>query len=117
MEEGLRQRAIEFLASLCDEDVATVFYEAMESSRNVRRRWDDGDFSDEIWVIAHATHARGEPAYLEVLATAFDPKPDLDDVKQQGACESGRCERCKAVLVSTSKDALCPICGNRVECT
>lgn len=117
MDMKARKNAISFLRELHDEDLASVFYEAMET-RNEYRRHPDGTFWNDVYVIGIASHTESSPAEIEVLATAYDKdSPFLEDAKKSGANENGECPVCKTYLASTLKLAKCPVCGSAVGCT
>ena len=112
-----RDSAIAYLQSLADEDLAQFFYDALKT-RNEYRRHPEGDFWNDVYVIGVVSHMSGEPAEIEVLATALDPtEPGLSEVKALGANQGGRCTGCSTIIGSTSKLAKCPVCGTTVECT
>lgn len=113
---AFRRKVIEHLYSLTDEDLARLFYEAM-STRNEYRRHAEDDFWNHVYVLGIASHMSGGPAEIEILATALDQDERLDEVKQFGANQSGRCELCRTIVASTSKIAACPVCQTPVECT
>jgi hypothetical protein len=103
-----RQQAMELLRSLTAEDLAVLFYEAMQS-RNDDRSHEDGDFWNEVYVIAIASHMRGEAADLSVLATAHESYPLDDEWKRMGPLNHGTCEACRTSVISTSKVVRCPV--------
>ena len=112
-----RTELIEQLRQLPDEDLARLFYEALEP-RSERHRYTDGSFTNTVYVIGTAVHTDSGPAEIEVLACALDPnEPYLVDVKGRGALEQGRCPVCATQVTCTSKVARCPICNAAVECT
>lgn len=108
---------VRYLRSLADDELARLFYEAM-SPKNVYRRHPDGTFWNDVYVVGTAMHTESGPAEIEILAVAADPSIRFseEDMKQ-GATEQGRCETCRTFITSTSKVALCPVCGAEVECT
>jgi len=117
MNSQARAQAIEVLQRLSDEDLALLFYEAM-ASRNRYRRHEDGDFWSDVYVIAIASHARGQPAELLALATAHESSPPLsEEARAQGPLQEGACEVCRTLVTATAKIAKCPVCGAEVGCT
>lgn len=112
-----RSDAIGYLRSLTDEDLARFFYELTEV-RNEYRGHEDGTFWNDVYIIGIASHTESEPAEIDVLATAYYPnEPMIEGAARLGANQSGRCDRCKTLIVSTSKNAKCPVCGSLAFCT
>lgn len=117
MDFEFRSKVAEYFRSLADEDLARFFYEVMRA-RNEYRRHEEGDFWNDVYVIGITSHMSGEPAETYILAAAVNPaQPGLDDVKHLGANNSGRCNTCKTLILTTSKIARCPVCESEVECT
>lgn len=112
-----KEDVIAYLRALTNEDLAQVFYEAMEP-RNDRKTNSEVDFWNHIYVIAVADHSFGEPAELAVLASAHESSIELPPAwKARGSNQSGKCDTCGTFIVSTAKVAKCPVCSSEVECT
>jgi hypothetical protein len=112
-----REVVISYLGDLSDEELAGVFYEAMKK-KDVRNRYPDGTFWDQVYVIGIASWTEDSRPEIEILATAFDPVPAaVEGIAKLGANQSGVCPCCCTLLASTMKSARCPICGTQVGCT
>jgi len=103
-----KEDLVKELRKLNDKEVVEVFYEAFSNRKKVI----DEDI-DEAIVIGEASYSpQDKEHYTEFWALPMPGLPQLESPLQ-----SGKCEKCKALIASVSKEAQCPICGTLVECT
>jgi len=97
------------LKSLSKKELIEIFYQAFERPVN--------DASGNI----HDVIVIGESGYMPADGEHFTefwalPVQGYGDNYNE-PFEEGRCGTCKALIASVGKLAICPVCGDQVECT
>ena len=116
-----RKTAIEYIQSLNEKELVDFFYEAV-TDRNEDKEFEDGYERDRECIISTSfgkfEGEEDEEHYSTFQALPVPEIADLDWIKnEKHICQSGRCNRCKAIVLSVAKLALCPVCDAEVECT
>ena len=103
-----REKLIGTLRNLSEVELVKIFYEAFTPLKKVC-----GSEVDDVYVVGNAALGDGDDtAIVSISALALGATIEADSMVQDGFCE-----RCKIEIQCSSKDAVCPICGNSVDCT
>jgi hypothetical protein len=114
MPPDVRQHILGQLASLTDKQFAEFFYEAVRGRNTADWPGHEGHFVladawDEAWAEVH------DGEWVDFIGLAVEQECWSKD---PGApiCQSGDCPKCQSRVRSWAKDAVCPVCGERVRC-
>jgi hypothetical protein len=108
-EASVKERILLWISNLTDKQFAEFFYEAV-ANRNT------SDVFEGHFLLADAEKVEDEPWSIDFIALQDSSQPiKYDD--DYPICESGECTRCKSLVRSWAKRAICPICKTKVYCT
>lgn len=119
--EEQKKIALDYIRGLSEKELVDFFYDSI-SNRNEFKEFDDG-FEIKNLCITQSSFGKfnkklDEVHYSEFMALPSEETAGVDFiVKAKDIHEQGECDKCKAEIISVSKEAICPICGELVECT
>ena len=103
-----KARVLEWVAGLTEHQFATFFYEAAASQRAKHAEEEEARF-----VLADASDEE-QIAFIGPHDKEHYPDGFADD---SPLCQFGTCPECESDVLSVAKNAICPICGEKVYCT
>ena len=108
---ALRQKALDWIATLNDKQFAEFFYEAV-----AKRNTSDLPDWPGHFLLADTRFVEEPPWETEFIALPV--KAERGDWSDEALiCQAGDCTSCGASVRSWSKRAECPVCGATVGCT
>ena len=116
-----KEDAIKYIQSLSEKKIVDFFYEATQD-RRIHNKYKDG-FEIETLCIVQSTFGEynneiDTESHHEFMALPTDELKNMDWVKKEkNITEQGKCRKCKALILCVTKEAVCPICHDIVECT
>ena len=116
-----KDESINYIKTLSEKELVDFFYEATQN-RRVHNEYEDGFEIETLCIVQSAfgkySNEIDTESYHEFMALPTDELKDLEWVKkEQNITEQGKCSKCKVLILCVTKEAICPICNNIVECT
>jgi len=115
----MRKESIGYIQNLSEAELVKFFYDAI-SARNENKIFKDGYEKDRICLIqtrfGSFENKEDEQHYSEFMALPSALHLDRGEISEW-LTEQGECSKCGALVVCSSKEALCPICDTTVDCT
>ncbi len=103
-----KSRVLQWISGLSEHQFANLFYEAAKAQRATHPDEEEAKF-----VLADASDEE-QVAFIGLADDEHYPEGFADDAP---LCQFGTCPECEADVLSVAKNALCPICGEKVYCT
>jgi hypothetical protein len=112
-----RSEVIAYLQKLNQVELIRTFYDVVRPLRETYFVESDGrHVVEEALVVASASFLDAGEGSTGVLVVAL-PFPEYESSARDTLCQSGRCDRCQALVVGFEKVGYCPICLSEVGLT
>jgi len=112
-----RSEVLSYLQNMNEVEFVRLFYEAVRPRRIEYVDETDGrEVVEEALVISEVIFVDAGDDSTGVQVVALPPS-DYKAVSNDTLCQSGRCERCQALVVGFIKQGICPICLSEVWMT
>ncbi len=108
---------VEYLKSISEFEFFSIINEISES-RTVKKTSTCGDIQiTREYLLASTVWGTKDKIPDTKVEPMFFAQPENGTYAAESAVEAGKCVRCSTEIMSFSRRALCPVCGNFVSCS